>query len=159
MFDDIKSAFLRVRAALRRRGASLHDADDFAQEAWLRMEHSLKGEAVPNPEAYLIRTAINLSIDAHRSKSARGDEVAIDDLPLVDAAPGAEALLLGKERLARMTVCIERLPERTREIFLAHRLDGRSYTDIARELEISIKAVEKHVTKATMLLTGWMEGW
>lgn len=106
-----------------------------------------------------MRTAINLSIDAHRSKRLRGEEVAIDDVPLVDAAPGVEALLLGKERLARMAVGIERLPERTREIFLAHWLDGRSYTDIARELEISIKGVEKHVAKATMLLTSWMEGW
>lgn len=159
MFDDIKAVFARVRAALRRRGASPHEADDLVQEAWLRMKHGLRGETAPNPEAYLIRTAINLSIDAHRSRSARGEDVAIDDVPLVDAAPGVEALLLGKERLARMAVGIERLPERTREIFLAHWLDGRSYTDIARELGISIKGVEKHVAKATMLLTSWMEGW
>jgi RNA polymerase sigma-70 factor (ECF subfamily) len=156
---NIKSVLSHIRRTLVRRGRTVHEAEDLAQEAWIRMASHEGSEPVANPEAFLMRTAINLSIDAHRSKLARGDEVATDDLPLVDAAPGAEALLLGKERLARMTVCIERLPERTREIFLAHRLDGRSYTDIARELEISIKAVEKHVTKATMLLTGWMEGW
>jgi RNA polymerase sigma factor (sigma-70 family) len=159
MFADIKAAIARARAALRRRGASSQDADDLAQDAWLRMECSLKGEAVSNPEAYLIRTAINLSIDAHRAKSVRGEEVAVDDVALVDVAPGVEALLLGRERLARVTVGLERLPERTREIFLAHRLDGRTYTDIARELGVSINAVEKHVTKATLLLTSWMEGW
>jgi RNA polymerase sigma factor (sigma-70 family) len=149
----------RVKRSLVRRGRSFHEAEDLVQDAWVRMASHASSESVVNPEAFLMRTAINLSIDAHRSKLLRGEEVAIDDLPLVDAAPGAEALLLGKERLARMTVCIERLPERTREIFLAHRLDGRSYTDIARELGISIKAVEKQVTKATMLLTSWMEGW
>ncbi len=159
MIANIKSILSRVRRSLVRRGRSFHEAEDLVQDAWVRMAIHASSESVVNPEAFLMRTAINLSIDAHRSKRQRGEEVAIDDLSLVDAAPGAEALLLGKERLARMTVCIERLPERTREIFLAHRLDGRSYTDIARELEISIKAVEKHVTKATMLLTGWMEGW
>jgi RNA polymerase sigma-70 factor (ECF subfamily) len=159
MIRNIKAIFAHVRRALMRRGRTQHEAEDLVQEAWVRMASHGGGEPVANPEAFLMRTAINLSIDAHRTKSARGQEVAIDDVSLVDVAPGAEALLLGKERLVRMTVCLERLPERTREIFLAHRLDGRSYTDIARELEISIKAVEKHVTKATMLLTSWMEGW
>ena len=51
MISDIKAVFSRVRAALRRRGASAHDAEDFSQEAWLRMERRLQGESVPNPEA------------------------------------------------------------------------------------------------------------
>lgn len=86
-------------------------------------------------------------------------EVAIEDVILVGTAPGAEALLLGRERLARMSAGLDRLPERTRSIFLAHRLDGRNYTDIGRELGISSTAVEKHVSKATLALTCWMEGW
>lgn len=114
---------------------------------------------VANPAAFLMRTALNLSIDAHRAQRAHGEEVAIDDVVLADLAPGVEDVLLGRERLARMSVCLGRLPERTRGIFLAHRLDGRSYTDIARELGISVNAVEKHVTKATLLLTCCMEGW
>lgn len=156
---EIRSIITHVVRALMRRGRTVHDAEDLVQDAWMRMASHTGSTPVANPEAFLMRTAINLSIDAHRAKTVRGEEVAIDHVPLVDIAPGAEALLLGKERLARMTVCIERLPERTREIFLAHRLDGRSYTDIARELEISINAVEKHVTRATILLTSWMEGW
>jgi RNA polymerase sigma-70 factor (ECF subfamily) len=159
MIGNIKSIFSRVRRSLVRRGRSIHEAEDLVQDAWVRMASHANSESVVNPEAFLMRTAINLSIDAHRAKRLRGEEVAIDDVPLVDAAPGVEALLLGKERLARMAVGIERLPERTRQIFLAHWLDGRSYTDIARELGISIKGVEKHVAKATMLLTSWMEGW
>ena len=153
-----KLTFSRVKAALRRRGRTEHDAEDLLQEAWLRMAgHG--GSPVINPEAFLMRAALNLSIDAHRAHQGRGEEVALDDVILVDMAPGAEAVLLGKERMDRLAVCVERLPERTREILLAHRVDGRSYTDIARELGISVTAVEKHVTKATMLVTSWMEGW
>lgn len=154
-----KLTFSRVKAALRRRGRTIHEAEDLVQEAWVRMASHGANANVANPAAFLMRTALNLSIDAHRARSLRGEEVAIDDVVLMDVAPGAEALLLGRERLERMTIGLGRLPERTREIFLAHRLDGRSYTDIARGLGISVNAVEKHVTKATMLVTSWMEGW
>lgn len=142
-----------------RRGRTVHEAEDLVQEAWVRMSGHAGREAVSNPEAFLMRTALNLSIDAHRARRAQGDEVALDDVVLADVAPGVEDVLLGRERMARMSVCLGRLPERTRGIFLAHRLDGRSYTDIARELGISVNAVEKHVTKATLLLTCCMEGW
>lgn len=155
---DWKRTFSRVKAALRRRGRSEHDAEDLLQEAWLRMARHGQAERVLNPEAFLMRAALNLSIDAHR-RSGHGEEVALDDVLLVDVAPGAEAVLLGKERMQRMASCLARLPERSRAIFLAHRVDGRSYTDIGRELGISATAVEKHVAKATLLLTSCMEGW
>jgi RNA polymerase sigma factor (sigma-70 family) len=159
MFDDIKAVFSRVRSALRRRGASPHDAEDWAQEAWLRMSRHLDGRAVPNPEAYLIRTAINISIDEHRSRRTHGEEVALDDAVTVDVAPSVDAQLLGRERLERMWQCMERMPERTREIFLAHRVAGRTYADIGKEFGVSETVIGKHVAKATALLTGWMEGW
>lgn len=159
MLDDIKTVFSRVRSALRRRGASAHDADDWTQEAWLRMEGRLKGASVPNPEAYLTRTAINIGIDAHRFRSAHGADALDDDVVVADVAPGVEDQLLAKERLARMWQCLERMPERTREIFLAHRVADRSYADIGREFGISESVVGKHVTRASCLLACWMEGW
>jgi RNA polymerase sigma factor (sigma-70 family) len=159
MFDDLKAMFSRVRAALRRRGASHHDAEDWTQEAWLRMSRHLDGRPVPNPEAYLIRTAINIGIDEHRSRSTHGEETVLDDVVVADVAPGVDAQLLAKERMERMLQCMERMPQRTREIFLAHRVAGRTYADIGREHGVSGTVVCKHVARATALLTGWMEGW
>lgn len=142
-----------------RRGRSHHEAEDLVQEAWVRLAVYEREHDVVKPEGLLMRIALNLSIDGYRTQASQGEAVAIDDVVVVDLAPDTEAVLLGKERLRRMAVCLGRLPERTREIFLAHRVDGRTYTDIARELGISINAVEKHVSKATMLVTCWMEGW
>lgn len=159
MIDDIKAVFSRVRSALRRRGASSHDADDWTQEAWLRMTRHLNERPVPNPEAYLTRTAINISIDAYRSRSAHGEQEVVDELTVADVAPGVEAQLLGKERRDRMWQCLESMPERTREIFLAHRVSERTYADIGQEFGISETVVGKHVARATALLAGWMEGW
>jgi RNA polymerase sigma factor (sigma-70 family) len=159
MVSNLKSAFASIKAALMRRGRSAHDADDLMQEAWVRLACYEKSQPVHKPEAFLMRAALNLSIDAHRQRQAQGEEVMLEDVVLVDGAPSAEAALLAKERVARLSDGLHRLPEKTREIFLAHRLDGLSYTEIARQRGISINAVERHVAKAMLLLTCWMEGW
>ena len=149
----------RVRAALMRRGRTVHDADDLVQEAWVRLACYEREQTVAKPEAFLMRTALNLSIDTHRMRLNHGDEVVLEEVVLVDVAPTAEAVVLARERVARLSVCLGRLSEKTRNIFLAHRIDGMSYQQIAQRRRFSISTVEKHVAKATMQVTGWMEGW
>lgn len=149
----------RVKAALMRRGRSTHDADDLVQEAWVRLACYEREQVVDKPEAFLMRTALNLSIDAHRARVGRGEEVMIEEVVLIDTAPDTDAVVLGRERLARMSVCLGRLTNKTREILLAHRVEGLSYQEIARRHQLSISTVEKHVAKATLQVTCWMEGW
>lgn len=159
MGNGWRSAFSRVKLALMRRGRTEADADDLVQEAWLRLTRYERDHAVEQPEAFLMRAALNLSIDAHRHRQVRGDDVALDDVVLIDAMPSAETVLLARERLARLSQGIARLNDKTRSIFLALRVDGLSYQDIARQHRISVSAVEKHVAKATLQITAWMEGW
>jgi RNA polymerase sigma-70 factor (ECF subfamily) len=61
--------------------------------------------------------------------------------------------------VARLSVGLGRLNDKTRAILLAHRADGLSYQEIARRHGVSVSAVEKQIAKATMQLTAWMEGW
>lgn len=157
--DEWKKVFTQVKAALRRRGNSDHDAEDMVQEAFVRLTCYAHADSVVKPEAFLMRTAINLSNDAFRALRTRGEEVLIEDEVVLDSAPGLEDMLLSRERMARMNKCLGRLSARTRAIFLAHRVDGLSYQDIGRIHGISISSVEKHVAKALLLVTGLMEGW
>ncbi|RZI59588.1 MAG: sigma-70 family RNA polymerase sigma factor [Rubrivivax sp.] len=159
MLNDVAMIFARIRLALMRRGRSEEDADDFVQEAWVRLVCYENIQQVERPEAFLMRTALNLSVDAHRARVNHGDQVVLDEILLVDTAPGTEAIVLARERLARLNECVSRLNPKTREILLAHRVDGRTYQDIARDLGLSVSTVEKHVAKATLQLMTWMEGW
>jgi len=159
MIKNWKIVHQRVRAALMRRGRSEQDADDLVQEAWIRLECYQRDQVVAQPEAFLMRAALNLSIDAHRMRVSHGEEVLLEDVVLVDATPSAEAVIYARERMARLSVCLGRLNDKTRVIFLAHRIDGMSYQEIARLQGLSISSVEKHIAKATLLLTSWMEGW
>jgi RNA polymerase sigma factor (sigma-70 family) len=159
MIRDWKAALSRVRAALMRRGRSEHDADDLVQEAWVRLACYEREQPVLEPEAFLMRAALNLSIDLHRAGKTRGEEVLLEEVVLIDTSPGIEAALLGRERMARMSEGLGRLNAKTRDIFLAHRMHGLSYQQIARHHQLSVSTIEKHIAKAMLQVTSWMEGW
>lgn len=52
------------------------------------------------------------------------------------------------ELLARIEAALLTLPRRRREIFLAVRLDGTSYSKLAEQTRLSIKQVEREVARA-----------
>lgn len=159
MIRNLKVVFANVKAALMRRGRSAQDAEDLMQEAWVRLASYGQDKPVHSPEAFLMRTALNLSVDRYRHELVQGELVSLEDVVLLDVAPSAEAAVLGKERVARLAVCLGRLTERTRDIFLAHRIDGMTYAEIAEAYGISVSAVEQHVSKAMLQITCGMEGW
>ncbi|MGM9484938.1 RNA polymerase sigma factor [Roseateles sp. NT4] len=159
MVKDWQIVMSRVRSALMRRGRSRHDADDLVQEAWVKLACYERRQTVNQPEAFLMRAALNLSIDAYRTTKSHGEQVLLEDAISVDSAPSIEATLLARERLERLSESLADLGPKTRRIFLAHRVDGLSYVEIARENRLSVSAVEKHIAKAILVLTRSMKGW
>jgi RNA polymerase sigma-70 factor (ECF subfamily) len=159
MVKNWQAVFSHVRAALMRRGRTEHEAEDLVQEAWVRLASYELRETVIEPEAFLMRAALNLSTDAHRARLHRGEQMVLDDDVLIDASPGVEDVLLARERMARLSECLAALPARTREILLAHRHEGLRYQDIAERHGVSVSAVEKHIAKAMLVITSGMEGW
>lgn len=159
MVKNWQPVLSRIRAALMRRGRSRQDADDLVQEAWIRLASYEQRSSVLEPEAFLMRTALNLSIDDHRTARNHGEQVLLEDVEIVDATPTAETILLARERIVRVSESLASLDAKTRRIFLAHRVDGLSYEQIAKDLRISISAVEKHIAQATLRITRDMEGW
>src|SRR3546814_5521257 len=53
-----------------------------------------------------------------------------------------------RDVLNRVGAAMARLSPKTREIFMAHRLDGLSYKEIGEKTGLSVKGVEWHVSKA-----------
>ncbi|MCE4554021.1 RNA polymerase sigma factor [Roseateles cellulosilyticus] len=150
----------KVRGALRRRGRTEQEVEDLVQEAWLRLvRYDDEKQPVDHPEAFLMQVALNLSVNQYRESVCRGEHVVVEEDVLIDTAPSAESVLLAKERVARLSVGISRLPDRTREIFLAHRVDGLSQVEIAKLYGLNTTSVHHHIAKATLRLTSWMDGW
>jgi RNA polymerase sigma-70 factor (ECF subfamily) len=56
------------------------------------------------------------------------------------------------ERLARLEAIVLRMPRRTREIFIAHRVHDMSYAEIARRTGLTVRQVQRHMVRAILHL-------
>lgn len=132
------------------RRADRQDAGDLVHESFVRFANSdaCRERAIECPEAYLNQIATNLLRDRAKSAVQRSlaSHIAADDVPL--AGPDVVAALEARDKLNRLQTALMRLKPKTREIFLAHRLDGLSYKQIAERSGLSVKGVEWHMTKA-----------
>jgi RNA polymerase sigma-70 factor (ECF subfamily) len=69
-------------------------------------------------------------------------EAAINELELTTGHVDAIAVLESRVLLRRIELAFSKLKPKTREIFLAHRLDGLSYAEIAQRTGLSVSGVE-----------------
>lgn len=58
----------------------------------------------------------------------------------------------------RLERAMRRVPRRTREVFLAHRLDGMSYREIAERTGLSVREVERHMMRAIIAMDRALNG-
>jgi RNA polymerase sigma factor (sigma-70 family) len=136
------------------------EAEDLAHVAVVRtLERG--GSDIANPEAFLVKAAVNQAWDEHRRAQHPAAPVPFDPATffLRDPGPLPDEELEIHERLARVRAGLNELSPRTREIFLMHRLDGLKYLEIADMLSISVSAVEKHVARAMKFLAEWTQGY
>ena len=136
------------------------DADDVAQECYLRIHRCEHLMTLQNPKAFLFRIATNLLTDRARQRTrytrcqqlmsqqlgmgAIGEDV--EDVP--SPQPALEDSIVAAEDLGRVAAAIEILPPKCRQAFLMQRLDGLSHEQIARVLRVSKSMVEKYIARS-----------
>ena len=144
-----------------RRRFSRTEAEDLTQEVFVRM--LARDSQVPpeNVDVYIFQIAANLLRDrARRGVSHRADGHTSLDAPAevtangLDRHPdlvedrGPERVLLAQESLTLALRALEELGERTKAIYILHRLEKMRHKEIAELLGLSVSAVEKHVVRA-----------
>lgn len=116
-------------------------AADITQDAFLRVLAKPPVADVHNysPKAYLYQVSRNLGIN-HQRREALLQSVDLESAEaanLVDPAPSPETVLYSRQCLLQTYHALAELPERTRQAFEMHRLDGRTIAQVAEELDIS----------------------
>jgi RNA polymerase sigma-70 factor (ECF subfamily) len=140
---------------MARRTSSRDEALDLVHDLFVRLARLGAGAGLElgKPEAYLSRMATNLLRDRARAAATHQSDryVTVDEesLPAADQ----QKLLESRDMLRRVEGAMLKLRPITREIFMAHRLDGLSHAQIAERTGLSVKAVEKHMSKAIAQIT------
>lgn len=132
------------------RRADHQDSHDLMQESFTRLAdaHARHDRIIERPEAFLNRIASNVMKNEAKSayERARANSLPVEDAGLT--APDLVAALEARDLINRVQTALMRLSPKTRDIFLAHRVDGLSYGDIGQRMGLSKKGVEWHMTKA-----------
>ncbi len=151
VFDDNRALLQRFLAA-RTRDTAL--AEDLLQDVWIKITTGTQSGPIDNPLAYLYKMCEYTARDAHRSevrKLAREtlwSEAGSDFSAERSDHLTPEKITIERDQLKRALTELEKLPDKTREIFIDFRINQITQKEIARSQNISISAVEKHLQRA-----------
>ena len=134
------------------------DANDLAQEAFLRMHKFQQSRRLDNARAFLFKTANNLVIDQMRRARVHDKYLSFEMLPEQSDeendkyVPSAERTVSAEQELDQIYKVVDRMPEKVRRAFLMHRGKDLSYPEIATEMGVSTSMVEKYIIQALKIL-------
>ena len=125
-------------------------AQDLSQETYLRLLRQDSLAHTDNLTGYLYRTAERLSIDFIRrhQRTAAQAQALDEDLPCPNIQPEQFAIL--RQQCEHLLQAIATLPSQCRHILLLRKIDEMSYAEIAGQLGISEKTVQRQLVKAML---------
>ncbi|GLS25559.1 RNA polymerase sigma factor [Marinibactrum halimedae] len=152
MFSNHLQGLIRF---LSRKVKNPEDAEDIAHNAFIRIQRLANSGDLENPKAYLYQTAANLAIDQMRREKLHQNYLQgenCDHLPPEESSQAdnlsPERLLAAKQQLQSIENALNQLPTKCKQAFMLHRVKGLSYSDIAKDMGVSVSSVEKYILQA-----------
>ncbi len=150
-FEDLVD---RHRMAVYRLARSVtgnhHDADDAAQETFLRVYRAL-GSYDPNRpfKPWLKRITYNTSLNTVRAGKSRSRGIVDGDLPeIADSNPAQPERMEADQNIASVDHAVQNLPSDLRVTLLLRAVEGMSYKDIATAMGVKIGTVMSRLSRA-----------
>jgi RNA polymerase sigma-70 factor (ECF subfamily) len=124
-----------------------HDAEDVAQETFLKVYRGRRWEGIENEQAFLAKAAWRLAVD--RRKRPAGAELIVEA-----AAPGRnpEEAAIAADRSALVARLIDALPEELRQPLALSTVDEMTSVEIAAVMEIPEATVRGRLMRARQML-------
>jgi RNA polymerase sigma factor (sigma-70 family) len=143
-----------------RLGGPVTDANEVAQEAYVRLLQLENTGAVSFLRAYLYRIAANLVMDRLSAQRRHPEESveATGQLEQIADPFEVERTVLAADQYQQLLACLRELPPKCREAFVLHRMRQQSTEEVARRMGISERMVRKHVARALIYCRYRLDG-
>lgn len=133
---------------LRSRLGNAADAADLAQDTFVRLLQKTERLELKAPRAFLRSIASGLVIDHwRREEIQRAYLESIAHLPEA-LAPSTETRMLVLELLEEIARLLDGLKPKVRQAFLLAQCDGLAHKQIALQMGVSLRTVERYIAQA-----------
>ena len=133
--------------------ADIHASEDLAQEIFLEIWNKRQSiDIVQSFRAYIMRAGTNRAINYLKAKKLSFSEIDLDRDDQQMDAQDEDELAQNEIYFENLRDSIASLPEKCRVVFSLSRYEKMTYSEIAAQLNISIKTVENHISKALRIL-------
>lgn len=149
---QIKSLYVdhyrRLIHHIMKKGLSHKEAEDIAQEAFVKLL-GLENEGISNYiQAYLYKIATNLSIDKLRRQTRAPIDTNNEIATQAVSHTSPEKSLENQDSLALIKDSLKQLPLKCRQAFVLYKIKGMEYREIAETMQVSESMVRKYVLQA-----------
>jgi RNA polymerase sigma factor (sigma-70 family) len=151
--DAVRKDYPGLRAFIRKRVADQSDAEDILQEVFFELVEAYRlMKPVEQVTAWLFRVARNRITDLFRRRSREArvtepvkfneqrEELLLDEL-LPSPEAGPDAAYARGVLVEALDDALEELPEKQREVFIAHELMGYSFKELAEQSGTSVNTL------------------
>jgi len=152
LVDQYASALYRVAYSVLRNAA---DAEDAVQETFLRvLRHRNKLDEVRDQRVWLVRIVWNIVLDRKRRTKTRPETDDVEELARVLPSAGfsAEQMAAASQHHAHVLACVEKLPEKERQVLMLSAFDELSSVEISGVLGITESSVRSRLFRARNLM-------
>lgn len=135
-------------ALLQCRLSSRTDAQEIAQEVYVKLLTMNDLSHLESPRAFLFRMAINQSMDYLRKRVVRANvppDPAGEDM---HATPLPEQHLWVSQQWKKVQAALRELPAKSSQAFVMHVVEGRAFSVIAGDMKLSERMIRYHVSHA-----------
>lgn len=144
--DEVHAHDAKLKSYLRGSFPAV-DAEDVAQESYLRVWLASVAQPIKSARAFLFTVARHLALDAlrHRKKSPM---IAVPDLTalgVMDECRDAAEAAATSDEVALLAEALDSLPARCREIIILRKFQHLSQREVAARLGIAEGTVEEQV--------------
>lgn len=151
----VERLFLAQKDALwryfARRVRRRSDAEELAQEVYLRLLRVADADALRNPEAYLYAIAANLLKEHALQQSIGRNCVSLEDAgfpEMLSEVVSYPDIVDKARRTERLREVLRQLPVKCQAAVVMRHWHGLSYEEIAQKLDISVNMVKKYLVHA-----------
>ena len=150
-FEFIYNTYAKaIRRFLFFKTQDVEAAEDILQDVFVKLWDNCSNVDYDKVKSYLYSIANNMFINEkkHQKVVYKYNE----NHKKHDTNESPEFIMLEKEFMEKLEKTIASLPEKQREVFLLNRIEKKKYKEIADVLNISVKAVEKRMHQALVVM-------